>query len=77
MPKEAPEEASGRPGNPHAPPKFGALCLTKEAAFGQNGRNLGENHHINIIRKVLRHLGNSRMATDLHKIVDESTSVKM
>lgn len=53
----------------------GALCLTKEASSRQNGRSLGENHHINMIRKVLRHLGNSRMVTDWHKIAHESTSV--
>lgn len=74
MPKKVSEETSGRPG---IPPSLSALCLTKEASSGQNGRSLGENHHINMIRKVLRHLGNSRIATDWHKIAHESASVRM
>jgi len=76
MPKEASEESSGGPATP-APPFLGALCLTKEVSSGQNGRSLEENHHINIIRKVLRHLGNTRMATDWHKIAHQSTSIRM
>jgi len=75
MPKEASEESSGGPATP-APPSLGALCLTKVSS-GQNGRSLEENHHINIIRKVLRHLGNTRMATDWHKIAHQSTSIRM
>ena len=73
MPKEVLEEVLGRPGiSP-----LRALCLTKEAAFGQNGRSLGENHQINVIRRALTHLGNSRMVTDWHKTVHESASVRM
>lgn len=63
MSKEAPQETSGRPGIPPAP------------WYSLFNEDFEENYYIITTRRVLRHLGNNRMATDWHQTAHKLTNV--